>query len=53
MSLRELIFLYGPPAVGKLTFATALAERLGFRILHNHVTLDAVAAVREFGTDEF
>jgi hypothetical protein len=49
----RLVFLYGPPAVGKLTVAKALAERTGFRVLHNHVTLDAVAAVLPFGTDAF
>ena len=49
----RLVFLYGPPAVGKLTVAKALAERTGFRVLHNHVTLDAVATVLPFGTDAF
>ena len=47
------MFLYGPPAVGKLTVAKALAERTGFRVLHNHVTLDAVAAVLPYGTEAF
>jgi hypothetical protein len=49
----RLVFLYGPPAVGKLTVAKALAERTGFRVLHNHVTMDAVLAVLPFGTDAF
>jgi DNA polymerase III delta prime subunit len=49
----RLIFLYGPPAVGKLTVAKALARELGFRILHNHVTLNAVGTVLDFGTDAF
>ncbi|HEX4526416.1 MAG TPA: AAA family ATPase [Gaiellaceae bacterium] len=49
----RLIFLYGPPAVGKLTVAKALSERIGFRVLHNHVTIDAVGAVFDFGTEAF
>ena len=49
----QLIFLYGPPAVGKLTVAGELAERRGFRVLHNHVTIDAVAQVIPFGTEAF
>ena len=53
MSKPQLIFLYGPPAVGKLTVAGELAERRDFRVLHNNVTLDAVAQVRPFGTDAF
>jgi hypothetical protein len=49
----ELVFLYGPPAVGKLTVAQELARRRSFRVLHNHVTIDAVATVLPFGTDTF
>ena len=49
----RLIFLYGPPAVGKLTVARAIAERRGYRILHNHVTFDAVAEVLPVGTPMF
>jgi chloramphenicol 3-O-phosphotransferase len=49
----RLIFLYGPPAVGKLTVARAIAERGCFRVLHNHVTFDAVAEVLPFGTPTF
>ena len=48
-----MLFLYGPPAVGKLTVARLVAERMGFRVLHNHLTLDAVAPVLDFGTDAF
>jgi hypothetical protein len=49
----RLLFLYGPPAVGKLTVARAVATRTGFRVLHNHVTIDAVAQVLPFGTSGF
>jgi hypothetical protein len=46
-----LLVLYGPPAVGKLTVARAIADaRPSFRVLHNHVTLDAVSTVLEFGS---
>lgn len=31
----------------------SIFEKLGSRVLHNHVTLDAVAAVLDFGTDAF
>jgi len=49
----QLVFLYGPPAVGKLTVAQELERRGGFRVLHNHVTIDAVTPVLPFGTDAF
>lgn len=49
----QLVFLYGPPAVGKLTVAQELAARRPFRVLHNHLTIDPVATVLPFGTDAF
>jgi hypothetical protein len=44
----DLVFLFGPPAVGKLTIARALAERTGLKLFHNHLVLDAVTAVFDF-----
>ena len=49
----RLVFLYGPPAVGKLTVARAITDRLPFKILHNHVTIDAVTEVLPFGSATF
>jgi hypothetical protein len=49
----NLVFLYGPPAVGKLTVAQELAKQRPFRVLHNHMTIDAVAPVLAFGSDAF
>jgi shikimate kinase len=48
-----LVFLYGPPAVGKLTVARAIAERTGFRVLHNHLVNDPAAAVFDYFTEPF
>ena len=44
----DLVFLHGPPAVGKLTVARALAARTGLKLFHNHLVLDAVTAVFDF-----
>lgn len=49
----QLIFIYGQPAVGKLTVARALAERTGLPLFHNHLIVDAVSAVFPFGSEEF
>ena len=46
----NLVFLHGPPAVGKLTVARALAARTGLKLFHNHLVLDAVTAVFDFKT---
>jgi hypothetical protein len=38
----KLIFLYGPPASGKLTVAEKLSERTGIPLFHNHLSRDLV-----------
>jgi hypothetical protein len=49
----RLVFLYGPVAAGKLTIGRLLAERTGMKLFHNHLIVDAVAAVFPFGSAEF
>jgi len=49
----ELIFIHGPPASGKLTVARELARRTGYRLFHNHLTVDLLLAVFDFGSDPF
>lgn len=49
----QLVFLHGPPAAGKLTIARQIAALTGFAVFHNHLVVDAVAAVFPFGTEAF
>lgn len=49
----KFILVYGPPAVGKLTVATALAKHTGFKLFHNHLTINVVTAIFEFGTEDY
>jgi hypothetical protein len=49
----NLIFLYGPPGVGKLTVAQELARATACRLFHNHVSIDCALSVFEFGTKPF
>jgi hypothetical protein len=49
----DLLFLHGPAAVGKLTVARELAHMTGFRLFHNHLIVDALTAVFDFGTEPF
>ena len=49
----KLLVIYGPPAAGKLTVAAEIAERTGFKLFHNHVSIDCVKPVFEFGTKPF
>jgi hypothetical protein len=49
----QIVFLYGQPACGKLTVGRRLAELTGLPLFHNHLVVDAVAAVFPFGTPSF
>src|SRR5687767_690854 len=49
----DLVIIYGPPGVGKLTVAQALAAITGFRVFHNHIAMDCAEAVLPRGTPEF
>ncbi|NOT47484.1 MAG: AAA family ATPase [Acidobacteria bacterium] len=49
----KLLFIYGPPAVGKLTVANEVAKRTGFKVFHNHLSIDAILPVFEFGSKPF
>ena len=49
----KLVFLHGPPAVGKLTIARELAVLTGFRLFHNHLTVDLVSSLFPFGSESF
>ena len=49
----KLIFLHGMPGVGKLTVARELAEATRYKLFHNHLTVDLVGSVFEFGTSPF
>jgi adenylate kinase family enzyme len=45
------VILYGPPGVGKLTVGTQLARLTGFKLLHNHLSVNIVTAVFERGSE--
>jgi len=38
----RLVYLYGPPGVGKLTVARELVALTGLKLLHNHLTVNLV-----------
>ena len=49
----NLVFLHGPAASGKLTVGRELSRLTGYRLFHNHLVVDAVAAVFDFGSESF
>lgn len=48
-----LVYLYGPPAVGKLTVARELQRQSSFKLFHNHLTVDAIRPVFDFASPPF
>jgi hypothetical protein len=49
----RVVYLYGPPGVGKLTVARELVALTGFRLLHNHLTVNLVSTLFPYGTADF
>ncbi len=48
-----LVFLCGPPAVGKMAVGLELSTLTGIPLFHNHLSIEAVLPVFEFGTEPF
>src|SRR5438270_6300026 len=49
----NFVVIFGPPAVGKMTVGQELARLTGYKLFHNHVTIDLVSEYFEFGTPPF
>ncbi|MBX7172770.1 MAG: AAA family ATPase [Pyrinomonadaceae bacterium] len=49
----NLIFLYGMPGVGKLTVARELSKLTNYKLFHNHLTVDLVTSLFDFGSESF
>ncbi|MEO0733840.1 MAG: AAA family ATPase, partial [Bacteroidota bacterium] len=49
----HFVLIYGPSAVGKMTVGQALAEKTGFKLMHNHVSLELANRFFDFGTEPF
>ncbi|BCJ39990.1 hypothetical protein GCM10010168_28480 [Actinoplanes ianthinogenes] len=48
-----LLFIVGPPAVGKMTVGEAVAARTGLRVFHNHMTIEPVLRFFRFDSPAF
>lgn len=48
-----LLFIVGPPAVGKMTVGEAIAAPTGLRVFHNHLAIEPVLRFFPFGSPPF
>jgi len=48
-----LLFVVGPPAVGKMAVGHEIAERTGLRLFHNHLAIEPVLRFFDFGSPPF
>jgi len=48
-----LLFVVGPPAVGKMSVGQAIAERTGLRLFHNHISIELALRYFGYGTPAF
>lgn len=48
-----LLFVVGPPAVGKMTVGQAITERTGLRLFYNHISIELALCYFDYGTPAF
>lgn len=48
-----LVVIYGPPASGKLTIAQELSRLTELKLFHNHLTVDLLLSLFDFGSPAF
>lgn len=49
----KFIVIFGPPAVGKMTVGQELAKLTGFRLFHNHMTIELILNFFDFEDPRF
>lgn len=48
-----ILFVVGPPAVGKMSVGQAVSERTGLRLFHNHIAIELALRYFDYGTPAF
>ena len=49
----KFVIIFGPPAVGKMSVGQELAKLTGFKLFHNHMTIELVLNFFEFDDERF
>jgi hypothetical protein len=48
-----LVIIFGPPAVGKMAVGLELERLTGFRLFHNHMSVDPIVRLFPFGSPAY
>ena len=49
----NIILIVGPPAVGKMAVGLEIAKKTGYKMLHNHGTIELIIPIFEYGSPKF
>lgn len=49
----KLIIIFGPQACGKMTVGKHLSKLTGYKMLHNHISIEVALQYFNWGTEEF
>jgi hypothetical protein len=49
----DVIVIFGPPAVGKMAVGMELAAKTGYKLFHNHHTIEFLLNFFEYGSPGF
>ncbi len=49
----KFVIIFGPPAVGKMTVGYELAKLTGFKLFHNHMTIELLLNFFSYGQPQF
>ncbi len=49
----DLVMIFGPPAVGKMTVGHELCGLTGYKLFHNHMTVEPLLGIFAFGSPPF
>ncbi|MEE9253787.1 MAG: AAA family ATPase [Pseudomonadales bacterium] len=50
---KTLVIIFGPPAVGKMTVGRELSKLSGLKLFHNHMTIEPLLELFDFGSPPF
>lgn len=50
---QEFVIIFGPPAVGKMSVGQALCARTGFKLFHNHMSIEPLLGIFAWESPQF